>query len=56
VIKYEISFDEEYIYCNGIEIYQAELDLWIVNTALTREFSDLESALKYCLEQNNANP
>lgn len=27
MIKYEISFDGDCIYCNGIEIYQAELDV-----------------------------
>lgn len=52
MIKCEVVFDGDYICCNGIEIYQAELDMWIVNTSITKEFKLLEQAITYCMEQS----
>lgn len=50
MIKAEVVFDGDRIFCDGFELWENNDGTWVVLDNVSQDFASLKEAVAYCLE------
>lgn len=52
MIKCEVVFDGDDMFCNGLELHENNDGTWVVFDYVSQDFNTLKEAISYCMENN----